>query len=131
MGPSAPRPAWCYFKGMRLRFTLAVVASFFFVTLASRAAFADKVAVLPFSTGNASKADLDAARASTREAAQSLAHKMPSASEMVTAEMAIRSTGPAPTSEQYRAAGRASTSDWTVSARVEAHGTTYRIEIEA
>ncbi len=49
---------------------------------------------------------------------------------MLTAEMAVKD-GVADTSEEYRAAGRASSSDWTVSARVDLHGAHYRIELEA
>ncbi|WP_394845847.1 hypothetical protein LZC95_00090 [Pendulispora brunnea] len=100
--------------------------------LTSAQALADKVAVLPFSGTNsaASKADLDAARSATQNAVAKGGHTQPAPSEMLTAEMAVKD-GVADTSEELRAAGRASSSQWTMSARVEPHGPgRYRIEIE-
>lgn len=98
---------------------------------ATRPALADKIVVLPFvSAGNATAADLDAAREATREAARKLGHKLPGASEMVTAEMAAKAGGTSPTSDQLRAAGRSSTADWVSYGRVAVHGATYRLELE-
>ncbi|WP_394835308.1 hypothetical protein LVJ94_00085 [Pendulispora rubella] len=100
--------------------------------LSSAQAFADKVAVLPFSGTNsaASKADLEAARGAAQNAVAKGGHTQPAPSEMLTAEMAVKD-GVADTSEELRAAGRASSSQWTMSARVEPHGPgQYRLEIE-
>lgn len=98
----------------------------------SGSAWADKVAVLPFSasTSAATKADLERARVSTKEAAVQHGHKLPTDSEMLTAEMAVKDSV-ADTSDEYRAAGRASSSDWTVSARVDPHAVHYHLELEA
>jgi hypothetical protein len=98
----------------------------------SSAAWADKVAVLPFSGSSsvATHADLEVARAATKDAAVQRGHALPSDSEMLTAEMAVKD-GVADTREEFRAAGRASSSDWTVSARVDLHGARYRLELEA
>ena len=94
-------------------------------------ALADKVAVLPFSAANSSatKADLGAARTATQSAVVKVGHKEPTPSEMLTAEMAVKD-GVADTSDEYRAAGRASSSQWTVSARVDPRSSGYRIELE-
>src|SRR5215472_10875753 len=97
----------------------------------SAQAWADKVAVLPFlSVGNATSAQLDAAGVATRTAAVQLGHKLPTDAEMLTAKMATKD-GVADTSQEYRAAGRASSSDWTVVGLVEQHGASYRLELEA
>ena len=94
-------------------------------------ALADKVLVLPFqSVGNATSTQLDEARAATRAASADLLHKAPTEAETLTAQVAVKD-GVADTSEEYRAAGRASTSDWTVGGRIEEHGATYRLELEA
>ncbi len=94
-------------------------------------AWADKVAVLPFiSVGNATSAQLDEARNATRAAVTSLGHKLPTDAELLTAQMATKD-GVADTRDEYRAAGRASSSDWTIAGHVEQHGATYRLELEA
>jgi hypothetical protein len=99
-------------------------------TLLTGSALADKVAVLPFlSTSAATSADLDASRSATRTAATALSHKLPTDAEMLTAQMSSKD-GVADTGEEYRAAGRASTSDWTVVGHIEAHGPTYRLELD-
>jgi hypothetical protein len=101
------------------------------ILLVTTPAFADKVLVLPFqSVGNATSTDLDQARAATRAAVADLSHKSPTEAEIVTAQVAVKD-GVADTSEEYRAAGRASSSDWTVGGHVEVHGATYRLELEA
>jgi hypothetical protein len=98
--------------------------------LAASSALADKVAVLPFlSASAATSVDLDNARAATRAAAGALSHHLPSDGEMLTAQMSSKD-GVADTGEEYRAAGRASTSDWTVAGHVEGHGSTYRLELD-
>jgi hypothetical protein len=94
-------------------------------------ALADKVAVLPFiSVGSATAAELEAARAATRTALIALSDTLPTDAEMLTAEMSTKD-GVADTSQEYRAAGRASSSDWTVLGHVEQHGPTYHLEIDA
>lgn len=101
------------------------------VLLTASPALADKVLVLPFQrVGNASRAEIEQAHAATSAAVSELSHKLPSESEMITAEVAVRD-GVADTSEEYLAAGRASNSDWTVGGHIEAHGPTYRLELEA
>ena len=105
-------------------FPLAV----FFV---SRLAFADKVAVLPFtSTGNATSVQLEDARVATRAAVSERAHTLPTESEMLTAAMSSKD-GVVDTSQEYRAAGRASGSAWTLAGHVDKHGESYRLELEA
>jgi cell division septation protein DedD len=101
------------------------------VLLSAAPALADKVLVLPFqAVGSASKAELEQARLTTATAVTGLSHKLPTPSEIVTAQVAVRD-GVADTSEEYLAAGRASSSDWTVAGRFEAYGATYRLELEA
>jgi hypothetical protein len=100
--------------------------------LFASSAFADKVAVLPFSgaTSAATKDNLENARAATKIAVTQRGHKLPTDSEMITAETAVRDGVP-DTSDEYRAAGRASTSQWTVTGRVEPRTTgRFRVEIE-
>jgi hypothetical protein len=114
---------------MSLRLAFSLLLSFILVLLA-REARADKVTVLPFSSSsNATAAQLEEARSATKKAALSLKHRLPTDAEMTTAEMAIRGST-APTTEQYRAAGRASSSDWTIAGRDEVHGGSYRLELE-
>jgi hypothetical protein len=99
--------------------------------LVPRLALADTVAVLPFSSsGNATSVDLDKARESTRAALEKSGKTLPTASEMLTAEMAYKGEHGGGT-KGYQAAGRASSSDWTITGRVETHGATYRLELEA
>jgi hypothetical protein len=95
-----------------------------------RAALADKIAVLPFtSAGSATSADLDHARAATRGAVQAIGRTLPSDSEMVTAQMAYSGEHGEP-SKAYQAAGRASGADWVTIGHVDPHGATYRVELE-
>ena len=87
--------------------------------LAAPAALADKVAVLPFDSAKAvPKPELDEVRAWTKKAVTSRGDTLPSESEMLSAEMAVKD-GAADTSSEYRAAGRASGSKWTVTGHVE------------
>jgi hypothetical protein len=106
-------------------------AIFATLVLLAPPALADKVLVLPFqSIGNATSTDLDRARGATTAALTQLSHKLPTESEVLTAQVAVKD-GVADTSEEYRAAGKASSSDWTVGGHVEGHGPTYRLELEA
>ena len=110
----------------------SVAAAFGFALLAvAPRALADKVAVLAFASagGGTTSAQLDQARAATRGAVTQLHHTLPSASEMVTAEMAVKD-GVADTSNEYRAAGRASSAAWTVAGHATSHGPTYRLELD-
>jgi hypothetical protein len=105
----------------------AILAAFLLI---AAPAFADKVAVLPFqSVGGATSAQLEEARAATRSAVAALGHKAANDSELLTAVMSAKDGVP-DTSQEYRAAGHASTSDWTVAGRVEQHGASYRLELE-
>jgi len=100
------------------------------VLLVTGAAWADKVAVMPFlSVSGATSVDLETARGATRDAVTALQHRLPTEAEMLTAQMSSKD-GVADTGEEYRAAGRASTSDWTVVGHIEEHGATYRIELD-
>jgi hypothetical protein len=103
------------------------IAGFFF----ARFAYAEKVAVLPFTSGgNAATTLLDEARAATRSAIVARHDTLPSDSEMMTATMSAKD-GVVDSSDEYRTAGRASGSAWTLAGHVEAHGATYRLELEA
>src|SRR4051812_13599665 len=115
---------------MRHFFRLLFILLPLVALLAPRIALADKVAVLPFvSVGNATSVDLDKARAATRSAVTENKHKLATDSEMLTAEMAYKGEhgGGA---KALQAAGRASTSEWATRGLVEAHGTTYHLELE-
>ena len=127
-----------------LRFLIALL-SFALVLCAASPALADRVAVLPFSAAKTStKPELDQARAWTREAVIAKGHVPPSPGEMLSAEQAVTDGSP-DTSQEYRAAGKASGSQWTVTGRIDRHDapparlpdgteedgyTTYRIELE-
>jgi hypothetical protein len=117
-----------------LRFGMIRFAALLFalaLLFAPRLALAEKVAVLPFaSSGNATSVDLDKAREATRAAIEKTGRTLPSSSEMLTAEMAFKGEHGGGT-KGYQAAGRASSSDWTILGRVETHGATYRLELEA
>ncbi|WP_394825310.1 hypothetical protein [Pendulispora albinea] len=120
---SAPRPAHLWAVGL----ALALIST-------SAEALADKVAVLPFASasagpGAATKAELDLARSATQSAVVKGGHTAPTPSEMLTAEMAVKD-GVADTSEEFRAAGRASSSQWSISARVEPSGAPGRYRLE-
>jgi hypothetical protein len=109
-------------------------------------ALADKVAVLPFTGApGVSKPELEQARVWTQQAVQAKGHTPPSPAEMQSAELAVKD-GTADTSSEYRAAGRASASQWTVTGQVDRHDappaklpdgteeegyTSYRIELVA
>ncbi len=94
-------------------------------------ALADKVLVLPLQgVGTAASAQLPEANAATSSAVTKLSHKVPTQAEIVKAQAAVKD-GVADTKEEYLAAGKASTSDWTLTGQVEDHGATYRIELEA
>lgn len=124
-----------------LAFLAGLLVSFF--TLSARA---DKVVVLPFSAPKgAAKTELDQARVWTNAAVVSRGHTIPNASETASAELAVVDGSP-DTSSEYRAAGQASGSQWTVTGRLErsdvasttlADGseeggyTLYRVELEA
>jgi hypothetical protein len=117
------RPVFCL---AFLPFTLAVALIF-----TPRLAWADKALVLPFtSVSNATSADLERAQASTRDAVRAGGRTLPTDSEALSGQMAVKD-GRADTSEEYRAAGRASSSDWTLTGHVEMHGATYRLEVVA
>lgn len=106
----------------------------------------EKVAVLPFTGASGlTKAELDQARAWAREAAMSRGYVPPTEPELLSAEMAIKDGLP-DTSQEYRAAGRASGSQWTVTGHLERRDappaklpdgteeegyTTYRVELQA
>ncbi|MBX3198574.1 MAG: hypothetical protein KF894_10610 [Labilithrix sp.] len=120
----------------------ALVATFAF----SLPAWADKIAVLPFtSPNNVPRPELDEARRWTRDAVVKQGHAFATADEMVSAEAAVKD-GVADTTQEYRAAGSAVGADWTLTAQVERRDhppatlpdgseesgfTTYRVELEA
>ena len=109
-----------------LRFLAALL-----VLLLPARALADKVAVLPFtSAGQVASTDLAAAREATKSAALAKGHLLATESELLAAQMSTKD-GAADTSEEYRAAGRASGSQWTVAGRVDPKEGGYRLEIEA
>jgi hypothetical protein len=93
----------------------AALAAFF----AAGSALADKVVVLPFTSPSAvTKPELDAARGWARDAVVKSGNALPSDAETASAEAAVKDGVP-DTSEEYRAAGGASGSQWTLTARVE------------
>lgn len=101
--------------------TCALVA----VLLAASEARADKVAVLPFASAPSASAEarvdtpeLERARAWTKAALVASGHVLPNESEQLSAEMAVKD-GVADTSDECRAAGRASGSPWTLTGRLE------------
>lgn len=122
-------------------FALAALTSCFALP-----AWADKVAVLPFtSPTNVPRVELDKVRRWTREAVTKRGHGSASDAEMVSAEAAVKD-GVADTSQEYVAAGKAAGAEWALSGRVdhldhpptklpdgrEEEGfTTYRVELEA
>ena len=111
---------------MRYATLAAVVAT---LSAVAFPALADKVAVLPFSGGPGTlPSQIEQARAATRGAVIQRAHQLSGDSEMVAALMAV-ADGVADTSAEFRAAGRASSSQWTVVGQLEARGESYKIEI--
>jgi hypothetical protein len=127
------------------RFALASLVGLGLLLLAP-AAWADKVAVLPFTAPKGlAKPEVDQVRAWARSAVAARGDTQPSDSEMLSAEMAVKDGSP-DTSAEYRAAGRASGSQWTLTGRVdrldmppttlpsggqEPGYTVYRVELEA
>ena len=100
-----------------LRFFLAPALGLALLCSASTA-LADQVAVLPFTAPKGlSKPEIDQARAWTRAAMIKKGHTPPSDGEMLSAEMAV-ADGMPDTSSEYRAAGRASGSQWTLTGTV-------------
>jgi hypothetical protein len=109
-------------------------------------AWADKIAVLPFtSPKNVPRPELEQVRQWTREAVSKKGHTFATNDEMVSAEAAVKD-GVADTSQEYQAAGKVVGADWTLTGHVErndyppaklpdgteAEGyTTYRVELEA
>lgn len=119
----------------------ALVATFAFAV----PAWADRIAILPFtSPTNVPRVELEEVRRWTREAVSQKGHTYATDDEMVSAEAAAKD-GLADTSQEYRAAGKATSADWTLTARVERNDyppaglpdgkeegyTTYRVELEA
>ena len=97
------------------------------VLLLSANAFADKVAVLKF-TGDPSSTQN--AHDATQHAVVAHGNTLPTDSEMITAEVAVKDSVP-DNSEEYIAAGKASTSAWTVAGRVSPTADGYHVELEA
>ncbi len=120
----------------------ALVATF----AISLPAWADKIAVLPFtSPNNVPRPELEEVRRWTREAVGKEGHTFATNDEMVSAEAAVKD-GVADTTQEYQAAGKEVAADWTLTARVERLDhppatlpdgtaeegyTTYRVELEA
>jgi hypothetical protein len=98
----------------------------------ARAADGERVAVLPFiaNGGGSTSAELATIRAATRDAVGRIHDVLPSDSELKAAEREAKD-GVADTSAEYRAAGRAAASQWTVAGHVDSRGGSYRLEIEA
>ncbi|HVJ90472.1 MAG TPA: hypothetical protein VM580_11770 [Labilithrix sp.] len=129
-----------------MRRLLLSSAAFASIVAFATSAWADKIAVLPFtSPKNVPKPELEEARRWTREAVVKAGHSFATDSEMVSAEMVVKD-GLADTSQEYLAAGRAVGAAWTLTGRVErddhppaklpdgsdeAGYTTYRLELEA
>ena len=127
-----------------LRF-LSAFGAFVFVLCFASAAHADKVAVLPFTASpGVVKPELDQARSWTRDASIAKGHTPPNAQELLSAESAVQDGIP-DTSSEYRAAGKASGSQWTVTGHLDRHDappaklpdgteeegyTSYRVELE-
>ncbi|MBX3186088.1 MAG: hypothetical protein KF819_03695 [Labilithrix sp.] len=116
------------------------------VLLFAAPAWADKVAVLPFTAPKGMpKPELDQPRAWTRDAVRAMGHTLPSDAEMLSADRAVADGSP-DTSSEYRAAGKAAGAEWTLTAQVERRDvppakapdgseetgyTLYRVELEA
>lgn len=131
-------------RGLMRRVIAALGTALGLLCVASMA-FADKVAVLPFTAPKGlSKPEIARARAWTQDAAAARGYVPPSDSEMVVAEMAVKDGVP-DTSQEYIAAGRALGAQWTVTGQIERHDaplaklpdgsmaegyTTYHVELE-
>jgi hypothetical protein len=99
---------------------------------ATSAAASDHAIVLPFSAahGGAPRAQLAAARDATRAAVERVGAVLPGTADEAAGEARIVDDA-ADTTNEYRAAGLAAHADWALGARVESHGWTYRLELEA
>ena len=108
---------------MRRFLSLAATAALLSIT---GTAWADKVAVLPFSSSNnvarpelkVARPELEHVRGWTREAVVKRGHTFATPDELVSAEAAVRD-GVADTSQECVAAGKAAKAPWTLTARVE------------
>jgi hypothetical protein len=107
-----------------MRRTLSLTLAF---VLGAGSAWADKVAVLKF-TGSP-PTSVDDARRQVDEATARMGHTTPSSSELLSANMAV-ADGTADTTQELRAAGRASGADWSVSGQLEARASGYRLELQ-
>jgi hypothetical protein len=114
----------------RIVVVAGVVAAAAFASKGAMAA--DRVAVLRFmgSGGGTTSMQLDAARGATREAVGLVHDVLPSDAELKAAEAAVKDGTP-DTSDEYRDAGKVAAAQWTVAGHVDAHGWTYRLEIDA
>ena len=97
----------------------------------SGSALADKVAVLPFlGPPGASQQQIDEVRIATKNAVTVRTHTLASDAELTSAQMAV-ADGVADTSAEYRAAGRAATSQWTVVGHLLPRDGYWHLELEA
>ena len=128
---------------MKTRLASAIAAA---IVLAAGSAWADKVAVLPFTAVHPlPKPEIEQLRAWTAQAVAKDGHTLPTPVEESAAEIAVRD-GVADTSDEFRAAGRAANAPGTITGHVdrvdvppqklpdgtEQDGyTVYRTEIEA
>ncbi|MFO0675088.1 MAG: hypothetical protein U0169_01010 [Polyangiaceae bacterium] len=93
-------------------------------------AHADRVLVLPFGTnGTATSTLLAEARTATQDAVVLRRHTLPSAVQVAAGTAAVHD-GVADVREEFRSAGRAAASDWTITGHVDSHGETYRVDLE-
>lgn len=107
------------------------LAPAFVVTLWSASALADKVAVLPFipSADFVNRDQVEEVRTATKGAVTQRAHTLASDTEIATAVTAVQD-GVADTSAEYRIAGKAATSQWTVVGHVSLRNGYWHTEIE-
>jgi hypothetical protein len=98
----------------------------------SLALAADRVAVLRFdgNDGKATPREVGAARAAARDAVGLVRDTLPSDTELAAGEAQV-TDGTPDTTREYRAAGTAAGTSWTIAGHVESHGWTYRLELEA
>lgn len=125
---------------------LLASVSFAIASVVTLPAWADKIAILRFSSpNNTPRPELEEVRKWTREAATKKGHVYATDNELVSAEAVVRD-GVADTSQEYLAAGKAVSAGWTLTGRVERKDhpsaklpdgteeegyTTYRLELEA
>jgi hypothetical protein len=102
------------------------------IGLWSTAAFADKVAVLPFlpAADFVNREQTEEVRNATKLAVTQRQHTNASDSELATAVTAVQD-GVADTSAEYKVAGKAATSQWTVVAHVSFRNGYWHLEVEA